>query len=119
MFSVIVIKDNVLNEAVWTGPDRDQGEQQFLDACQLNISNWDEYTAENVEDVLDNGYEQFGNGSVCFIDHSSAVPEMEQMFKKWWESQLPENEDPSGVGSALIRGMRDAAYTTWRYLLIG
>jgi len=61
---VTVIMDNVIIENILCD-DSKQAEKVFKDKLAERLSNWDEYTAEDVEAILDNGYETFGNGSVC------------------------------------------------------
>ena len=61
---VVVIKDNVLDN-VETFKDGMAGENLFLQKCSENLSNWDEYTVEDKSTILENGYEKFGNGSIC------------------------------------------------------
>ena len=39
-------------------------EHEFLREVSTHVSNWDEYTNDDVEAICDNGYEGFGCGSV-------------------------------------------------------
>ncbi len=69
MFIVQTIQDNILDEIIYVGMQRAEAEQQFLGACANVISNWlEEYTPADIEAILDQGYEKFGNGAVMLID---------------------------------------------------
>jgi len=72
MFQVQV-NDNagVLKELVWIGLDREVAERKFLATCSTEISNFDEYSPEDISEVLDNGFESYGNGTVMLIDTSN------------------------------------------------
>lgn len=61
---VIVVKNNVVEENVLCR-DGKHAEKVFLDKLAERLSNWDEYDQDDIDAVLDNGYEEFGNGSVC------------------------------------------------------
>ena len=68
--SVVVIKDSVIDENyLFRGDDNDdivqRAEKKFLDACATNVSNWYEYSEEDKNNALDDGYVEFGRGSVC------------------------------------------------------
>lgn len=68
MLAVTVIRDNVI-DSITLFPETDEGrakaESAFLLTCNDVLSNFDEYTQDDIEAILDNGYETFGNGSVC------------------------------------------------------
>jgi hypothetical protein len=61
---VVVIKDNLVHDNIMCN-DNVHAEKVFFDKLAENLSNWDEYTEEDREAVLEDGYENFGNGSVC------------------------------------------------------
>ena len=64
MSTIVVVKSSVVDEIIRV-PTVD-AELRFLDTLAANITNWEDYDAEDREAVLDNGYEKFGNGnSVC------------------------------------------------------
>lgn len=69
MLAVTVIRNNVVDEITLfkseTPSDRANAEQFFLQRCGDILTNWDEYTSEDKDAILDNGYESFGNGSIC------------------------------------------------------
>lgn len=73
--NVIVIKKSVIDVSyLFVGPLKEiakQAEKKFLDLCADNISNWDEHTLEDIEDILDDGYYEFGNGNSICITHPS------------------------------------------------
>ena len=80
MVNVIVTSDtNVIEENfLFTGFDATaRATTKFLDLCNDYISNWDEYDAEDIDTILDNGYEQFGNGYIL-ISHPVLDPDIEQ-----------------------------------------
>lgn len=69
--NVIVVKDNVVEENILiegddSGAGADLVEKVFFDKCQEYISNWDEYTDEDKEGILDDGVETFGHGVETF-----------------------------------------------------
>lgn len=61
---VVVIRDGVVYDHVLCD-DSEHAERVFLDKLAERLSNWDEYDADQRQAVLDNGYEEFGSGSVC------------------------------------------------------
>jgi hypothetical protein len=61
---VIVIKNNIVDANILCA-NREEAQRVFLDKCNTYISNWDEYSKEDVDAVLEDGYEKFGNGSIC------------------------------------------------------
>lgn len=64
MIAVTVVKDNVV-DSLWIFPDVESAEKKFLDECSTRLSNWDEYTQDDIDSILADGYEKFGNGSIC------------------------------------------------------
>lgn len=60
---IITIKDNVVESVHPT--TKETCEKDFLAHIQGRISNWDEYTQDDIDAILEQGYETFGNGSVC------------------------------------------------------
>ena len=67
---VIVVREGVVSENILCR-DAEHAERVFLDKLAECLSNWDEYDQDDRDAVLDNGYEQFGNGSVCLSWASS------------------------------------------------
>ena len=69
--SVVVIKEGVVDEVILlSGSNRDEASEKaeaiFRDKCATYVSNWDEYTSDDIACCLDDGYVQFGTcGSVC------------------------------------------------------
>ena len=72
--SVVIVKDSVVDE-VYSFHDTPKGNEEaeacFLVMCEYKLSNWEEYTSADKKAILDNGYEKFGNGSIC-ITHSDS-----------------------------------------------
>ena len=67
--NIIAIRDNNLDENnLICGEIRSEVERRaekvFQDKCSQNISNWDDYTTEDIEEVLEEGYIIFGHGSI-------------------------------------------------------
>ncbi len=64
--TVVVIKQRVVSEQILC---RDANHQQevFLNKLSECLSNWDEYTDEDKEAILENGYEEMPgvSGSIC------------------------------------------------------
>lgn len=40
----------------------------FLDECQTRITNWDQYSPDEIAAVMDNGYEHYGSSTIVLID---------------------------------------------------
>lgn len=75
MYITMVIRDSLPDNPVIVGNDRDEEILHFLNTCKMEISNWDEYTPEDIEVVLDEGYVQTGNGkSVVFMNLTNFDP---------------------------------------------
>lgn len=80
--SVIVIKNDVVDaNYLFSGEHSrnvaEQAELKFYDLCSQYVSNWDEYTDEDKEIVVDEGYCGFVTGSVC-ISWPDLVEHMER-----------------------------------------
>lgn len=61
---VTVIRDNVVDRlSVFTNTE--EAELYFLEECASILSNFDEYTYYDKQELLSQGYETFGNGSIC------------------------------------------------------
>ncbi|MAE81291.1 MAG: hypothetical protein CMB80_01055 [Flammeovirgaceae bacterium] len=70
--NVVVVQDNGVIDEIWVYSKPEEAEVKFHEVCAERLSNWDEYTSEDQEAVLDQGYERFGHG-VIYIVHSSNV----------------------------------------------
>lgn len=56
--------------------DYEQAKALFLDTCRTRCSNWDEYTPDDIDILLDEGYFEYGsNMVVCFLDLTN-LPDM-------------------------------------------
>ena len=51
-------------------------EQQFLDCCSREISNWDEYDSEDIAAVLEDGIAETVSGRAVIITHQTDEPMM-------------------------------------------
>ncbi|MFC1617635.1 hypothetical protein ACFL2K_05395 [Candidatus Margulisiibacteriota bacterium] len=67
LINVVVIKDSVIEENVLVNSS-EQAEEIFLDKCQEYIWNYDEYTAGDIEAILEQGYANFGSNSICISE---------------------------------------------------
>jgi len=69
--NVIVVKDDVVDENILVTGDTERetvtkkAEAIFLDKCSVCLSNWDEYTQDDIDACLMDGYALFGHGSIC------------------------------------------------------
>ena len=76
---IIVIKDGVVDTVIQT--DETACEKDFFEAVKQKISNWDEYTQEDRDAILKQGYERFGNGSICLTWIDITTPPL--VIKPW------------------------------------
>lgn len=89
----------VLKELVYVGCDRETAQEHFFSTCSTAISNWAEYTRDDQEVCLDDGYAEFGGGAILFIDTDGITSDAEiaamigkyplpdvQKIKRWVES---------------------------------
>lgn len=61
---IIVVKNGVVDEVIVT--TKETCEQDFLNAVASRISNYDSYTSDDKDVIIENGYETYGTGnSVC------------------------------------------------------
>jgi hypothetical protein len=71
--NVILVRDDVVEE-VHSFNDVPEGnaeaEALFLELCAANLTNWADYSSEDVSTVVDQGYEMFGHGAI-YLAHSS------------------------------------------------
>lgn len=78
MYLVMVNKDNLPQDVVLVTTDRDKATAQFLDTCSERLSNWDEYSPDDKEALLDLGYEHFGNNeAVVLVDTDGPTSDAE------------------------------------------
>jgi hypothetical protein len=68
--AVVIVDKDVVDE-LFICENSEKAEKKFLDECSTRISNWDEYTSDDIDAILDNGYEAFGNGSICIVHPTS------------------------------------------------
>ena len=75
---VVVIKEGVV-DTIKVCTDGEHAERVFLDECSTRLSNWDDYDGEDIEAIVEQGYEEYGNdGSICL---------------SWAEEELTVNDD--------------------------
>lgn len=69
MYLVMVNKDNLPQDVILVTMDRNKAQAQFLDTCSTQLSNWDAYTQDDKDILLDQGYERFGaNEAILLVD---------------------------------------------------
>ena len=71
MFVVMTIRDNVPDDLLLQTENLKVATAHFLDACQERMSNFDEYTTEDIAAILQSGYAEIGCLSVCLLDLSN------------------------------------------------
>jgi len=59
---IVVIKDNLVDFVILS--TKEECEKEFLAQLQTRVP-WQEYTQEDIDAVLEQGYEITSNGSVC------------------------------------------------------
>ena len=77
MFFVIKIQDNLLNDVEFVGTDRQVAQDRFIDSCRNHLTNFDEYTQEDIDALHDEGYAEFTNGSICLMDTDGPTSDFE------------------------------------------
>lgn len=76
MFVVMTIRDNVPDNVISISLSRQKAHEVFLRSCSAFVPDWDEYTTEDKETLLDEGYIEFGdNQCLTYVDCSSAERE--------------------------------------------
>jgi hypothetical protein len=60
---IVVVKNGLVDEI--TIIENGDEERHFLEKCQESVSNWDEFTAEDISNVLSDGYVERVNGTIC------------------------------------------------------
>jgi len=72
MFKVIIEKDN--EKEIYSEVDNiDEAERDFLNAVENTISNFDDYTSDDIDEMVYNQYEYFGRG-VIYIETDGLDP---------------------------------------------
>ena len=67
MFIIQVNIDNSLEDLVAVETDREVATAKFLDECDMRISNWDEYSSTDIDNILSDGYVQYAGGLKCIV----------------------------------------------------
>lgn len=67
--NVIAIKDGVVEESYLFTGDRMEiailSHNKLIELCREKFSNFDEYTDDDIESILDDGFAEYGKGSIC------------------------------------------------------
>jgi len=61
---IVIIKDGVVDDLILCR-DGDHAQKVFLENCAETFSNWDEYTQEDIDAIIGNGYEKSAYSAVC------------------------------------------------------
>ena len=71
---IVIIRDNVVDTIHQSTPEK--CESDFLGYCSHNLTNWSEYDQEDIDAIVENGYETMGNGSICltWVDVDMPAP---------------------------------------------
>lgn len=77
MFMVQVNRGDVLDEITHVGVNQEEARAHFLDACKVNLSNFGEYTPDDVSKIINDGYCQFGSGAVVLIDTEEFISDQD------------------------------------------
>lgn len=67
MYMVALMKDNLPEDIIYFGDKRRLAQNKLLYLCSSYVSNWDEYTEEDKESILDDGYENLINGKTIVM----------------------------------------------------
>jgi len=65
VISVIVVKNVAIRDNVVVVDDIDKAEAIFLNFCRKYLSNFDEYTEDDIDTILDEGYLGFRDGFIA------------------------------------------------------
>lgn len=88
MFLVQVNDDEgILTELVHVGTNLAAADASFISTCAKRITNWREYTCDDIQSMQENGYEKFDGGVIMLIDTSNCVTDSElqdQMAEEVW-----------------------------------
>jgi len=72
MFIIQTNHDNVLDELIAIEVDCEVATRKFLDTCETVVFNWCDYTSDDIESILGNGFVEYGgNRAVVLIDGSN------------------------------------------------
>jgi hypothetical protein len=73
-YVVMTIWDNIPDEIQLATDSYERATKCFLDECRSRLSNFDEYDAQDIDNILDDGYVQTVDGrTICILDVSNAA----------------------------------------------
>ena len=82
--NVIILDDKGVIESLNSFDDTEEGRQAaetaFIEQCASRISNWDEYDQDDIDGILDQGYEKTGKHTII-IAHSTS-PEIVEAIER-------------------------------------
>jgi len=90
----VVIERNKKEELVGVFDTIIEAEERFVEAVSNTISNFDEYTTEDIEIIKNQGYENFGAGKV-YIDTISNINYLATTIIESKEVIIKENDNPN------------------------
>lgn len=70
MFSVVK-RTNGITEQEGVYDHRDQAELRLIDVLAYTISNFEDYDADDIQAIRDQGFERFGSGAVWIEEDGS------------------------------------------------
>jgi len=73
MVNIIVIKNGVVHKNIlisgFTEDAAKKGEEIFIRECERNIPNWRNYSEDDIQEILADGYEKHGGDSSVCLSH--------------------------------------------------
>ena len=71
--AVVVVLDGKVDSAVLCEASQEYNlseavEIAFKNECSHRLSNWDEYTYDDIHACIEQGYENFGNGTIAIVE---------------------------------------------------
>ena len=75
--NIIIIRNNTIEENILVF-EPIKAENIFLEKCNQYLSNFDKYTKDDIDAILGNGYEKFGNGGIFINWPNILEPELKK-----------------------------------------
>ena len=120
--NVIVIKDGVVDESYLFVGDHTVSElayKKFLELCGRWISNWRNYSPDDIEALLEDGYVEHDRGSICITWPEVTKVEEDDSFTEdqieWMREQLITGGAGGALGSPNQPSYMSAEEVTERY----
>jgi len=68
-YKVIKESENFGREVVYETDDREDAETSLIDCIACTISNFDEYSCDDIDEIQYQGFEGYGNGIIYIEDN--------------------------------------------------